>query len=91
MDKVFVVRQVDYDGGRRCYVCKEKLHKKLAKAELTFSEWSKPENYGSTTEPYVPIDSIKFVHEIEKPQGLIKMYFCRRNMMVVELCELTLE
>jgi hypothetical protein len=85
-DSVYVVRKIDYDGARRGYIWKEKLCKKLAKAELLFSEWSRPERYGSTSEPYTPCS-----YPDREPEGFIKSVCCRRSMLVVEMCQIQLE
>jgi hypothetical protein len=58
----------------------------LAKAELLFSEWSRPERYGSTSEPYTPCS-----YPDREPEGFIKSVCCRRSMLVVEMCQIQLE
>lgn len=80
---IYVVRTVDYDGGRRGMTWQERYHHSIEGAENSFQQFSAPRIYGNKSEPWKP-----WTISDRPPDGLIKSVYHPNSMMTVELCRI---
>lgn len=86
--KIFVIRSIDYDGGRRGMTWEEQFCISRETAEEIFAKFSRPRNYGRGRNGGLILEPYESYEIKERqPKGFIKSVCHKFSMMMVEMSQ----